>query len=66
MPHERELVIALQATNLNETVTELELILYEAKLALVVPDCSYSGTDISRVTTLTHMLSADDDHSYSK
>lgn len=66
MPHQRELVITLQATSLNETVTELELILYEAKLALVFPDYSYSGTDISRVTTLTHLLSADNAYSYSK
>jgi len=61
MPRQREHAVALQATNLNEAATEPELILYEAKSALVSPDSSYSGTDVSRVTSLTPTLSADND-----
>lgn len=56
MPLQKEYVMALQATNPNETAIELLLSLYKAKLALVFPDCSYSGTDISGVKTLIHII----------
>lgn len=56
--------MALQATNPNETAIEPLFSLYKAKLALVFPDCSYSGTDISGVKTLIHMLSQGNGYNY--